>query len=123
MVESKEETPSADASRDKYRLIAGEEILENGEARPSTLAFLGMYVLGALVFGVHMLFNSDLSTSDDASLLVSLSAALINATNWDVFPIGFVAFMGFITWANRMLNVSTSGRWGPLRFCSRPSCL
>ena len=46
-----------------------------------------MYVLGALVFGVHMLFNSDLTTSDDASLLVSLSAALINATNWDVFPI------------------------------------
>ena len=111
VVESKEEAPSADASREKYPLIAGEEVLEDGEARPSTLAFLGMYVLGALVFGVHMLFNSDLTTSDDASLLVSLSAALINATNWDVFPIGFVAFMGFITWANRMLNVSTSGRW------------
>ena len=68
VVESKEEAPSADASREKYRLIAGEEVLEDGEARPSTLAFLGMYVLGALVFGVHMLFNSDLTTSDDASL-------------------------------------------------------
>ena len=47
--ETKEEAPSDDASRDKYRLIAGEEILENGVARPSTLAFLGMYVLGGLV--------------------------------------------------------------------------
>ena len=36
--EVKQSTGSADANREKYRLISGEEILENGEARPSTLA-------------------------------------------------------------------------------------
>ena len=100
-----------DASRDKYRLITGEEILENGEARPSTLAFLGMYVLGALVFGVHLLFNNPPTPADDASFLTKLAANLIEWTNWDSLPLGFVFLMCFITWANRMLNISTSGKW------------
>jgi len=109
--EPKEETPSDDAARDKYRLIAGEEILENGVARPSTLAFLGMYVLGALVFGVHMLFQNGINPTDDASFLLKFTAKLIEVTSWESLPIGFVLVMGFLTWANRMLNISTSGRW------------
>ena len=27
-------------------------------------------------------------------------------------PLGFVLLMCFVTWANRMLNITTSGRWG-----------
>jgi membrane protein YdbS with pleckstrin-like domain len=104
-------TASNDAARNKYRLITGEEILENGEARPSTLAFLGMYILGALVFGVHMLFHNGLNPADDASFLLKLTATLIDLTDSETVPIGFVMVMGFLTWANRMLNISTSGRW------------
>jgi hypothetical protein len=102
---------SNDAARSKYRLITGEDILENGEARPSTLAFLGMYILGALVFGVHMLFHNGLNPSDDASFLLKLTATLIDLTDSETVPIGFVMVMAFLTWANRMLNISTSGRW------------
>ncbi len=109
--EVKEEVAKSTTNRDKYRLISGEEILENGEARPSTLAFLGMYVLGALVFGVHLLFNNGIDAADDASFLLKLTAKLIDITNWESLPVGFVLVMCFITWANRMLNISTSGRW------------
>ena len=35
--EVKAEAPAEDKNRAKYRLISGEDILENGEARPSTL--------------------------------------------------------------------------------------
>mgnify|MGYP001158753799 FL=1 len=109
--EPQAEAKANDASRDKYRLITGEEILENGEARPSTLAFLGMYILGALVFGVHLLFNNPPTPADDAPFLTKLAANLIEWTNWDSLPLGFVFLMCFITWANRMLNISTSGKW------------
>ena len=109
--EVKEDAAPSNNNRDKYRLISGEDILENGEARPSTLAFLGMYILGLLVFGVHLLFNNGIDAPDDASFLLKLTATLIEATNWESLPIGFVLVMCFITWANRMLNISTSGRW------------
>jgi len=103
-----------DKSHKKYRLIPGEAVLENGEARPSTLAFLGVYILGALAFGVHMLFYSardGLNVADDANLLVKVTAKLIELTDSETVPIGFVFVMLFLTWANRMLNVSTSGKW------------
>ncbi|MEC9211825.1 MAG: PH domain-containing protein, partial [Candidatus Thermoplasmatota archaeon] len=85
--------------------------LENGEARPSTLAFLGMYVLGLLVFGIHLFFNNPPEPATDASFLTKLAANLIEWTNWESLPLGFVLLMCFVTWANRMLNISTSGRW------------
>jgi len=109
--EAKAEVPAEDKNRAKYRLISGEDILENGEARPSTLAFLGMYVLGLIVFGVHLFFNNPPEAADDASLPAWLAAKLIEWTNWESLPLGFVLIMCFITWANRMLNISTSGKW------------
>ena len=109
--EVKTEAPSEDKNQEKFRLISGEEILENGEAGPSTLAFLGMYVLGLVVFGVHLFFNNPPTPSDDAAFLTKLAANLIEWTNWDSLPLGFVFLMCFITWANRMLNISTSGKW------------
>ena len=109
--EANVEAPSEDKNREKYRLSSGEDILENGEARPSTLAFLGMYVLGLVVFGVHLFFNNPPTPADDAPFLTKLAANLIEWTNWDSLPLGFVFLMCFITWANRMLNISTSGKW------------
>ena len=109
--EAKTTPPGEDGNRAKYRLISGEDILENGEARPTTLAFLGMYVLGLLVFGIHLFFNNPPEPATDASFLTKLAANLIEWTNWESLPLGFVLLMCFVTWANRMLNISTSGRW------------
>ena len=109
--EAKTTPPGEDGNRAKYRLISGEDILENGEDRPSTLAFLGMYVLGLLVFGIHLFFNNPPEPATDASFLTKLAANLIEWTNWESLPLGFVLLMCFVTWANRMLNISTSGRW------------
>ena len=109
--EAKTTPPGEDGNRAKYRLISGEDILENGEARPSTLAFLGMYVLGLLVFGIHLFFNNPPEPATDASFLTKLAANLIEWTNWESLPLGFVLLMCFVTWANRMLNITTSGRW------------
>jgi len=95
----------------KYRLITGESVLPNGEAKPSTLAFIGMYILGLIVFGVHFLFGNGVNASDDASMPLRIVSSLIALTGSESVPIGFVLVMGFITWANRMMNVSTSGRW------------
>ena len=101
----------AEAKRKKYRLITGEEILENGEARPSTLAFLGLYFLGLVVLSVHLLFAFGLSSNDNSSTLIKIVSTFISLTDSETVPIGFVLVMGTITWFNRMLNVSTSGRW------------
>ncbi|HJM54710.1 MAG TPA: PH domain-containing protein [Poseidonia sp.] len=100
-----------EAQTKKYRLISGETVLENGEARPSTLAFLGMYFIGLLVFGVHMLFSNPPEASGDASAGVKLLATILDLSSGEDLPIGFVLVMGGITWLNRMLNLSTSGRW------------
>ena len=70
---AKAKAPSEDKNREKYRLISGEDILENGEARPSTLAFLGMYA-GLVVFGVHLFFNNPPTPADDAPFLTKLAA-------------------------------------------------
>jgi membrane protein YdbS with pleckstrin-like domain len=100
-----------EAQNKKYRLISGETVLENGEARPSTLAFLGMYFIGLLVFGVHILFSNPPEASGDASFGVKLLSTILELSSGEDLPIGFVVVMGGITWINRMLNVSTSGRW------------
>ena len=84
----------------KYRLISGESVLENGEASPSMLAFMGMYILGGLVFGVHLLFHNGLNPADDALFLLKLTATLIDFTNSETVPVGFVLVMGFLAWAN-----------------------
>jgi len=122
-----EETPEAEAKEvttteaveeaskenlvEKYRLISGEEVLADGEARPSTLAFIGMYFVGLIVFGVHWLFEFGVSTSDDTHILLKMIDGLIQLTGSEEVPIAFVLLMGTIAWINRMLNVSTSGRW------------
>lgn len=100
-----------EAQSKKFRLITGEEIMENGEAGPSTLAFLSLYVLGGVVLLVHLLFAFGVSSNDDSPTLVKIFSTFIELTDSETFPVGFVLIMGILTWFNRMLNVSTSGRW------------
>ena len=100
-----------EAQNKKYRLITGEEIMEDGEAGPSTLAFLSLYFLGGVVLLVHLLFDFGISSDDNSSTLVKIVSTFIDLTDSETLPIGFVLVMGMLTWFNRMLNVSTSGRW------------
>jgi len=96
--------------RDKFRTIKGEEILLTKQ--PSAFAFLSTYILGMLVLGVHLLFgqagNYD---TGDSSALVTIIIKIIEFSGGETVPFGFVLIMLTITWLNRLMNMSTSGRW------------
>ena len=93
-----------------FRLISGEEVLLT--KRPSAFAFLGMYLLGILVLAVHFIFdNAHQLSTDDSSGFMKIALTIIDITGGEQWPFGFVFVMLFITWMNRLVNVSTSGRW------------
>ena len=94
----------------KFLTIPGEEILLTKQ--PSIFAFLGMYVLGLIVLAVHLLFGqADLLGDGDSSALVAIVIAIIKISGGKTVPFGFVLIMLIITWLNRLMNMSTSGRW------------
>ena len=94
----------------KFRTIEGEEILLTKQ--PSAFAFLSMYILGIVVLGVHLLFGqADLLSDGDSSGMVKFVIAIIKISGGETVPFGFVFIMLIITWLNRMMNMSTSGRW------------
>ena len=94
----------------KFLTIPGEEILLTKQ--PSIFAFLGMYVLGLIVLAVHLLFGqADLLDDGDSSALVAIVIAIIKISGGKTVPFGFVLIMLIITWLNRLMNMSTSGRW------------
>jgi membrane protein YdbS with pleckstrin-like domain len=88
----------------KFRLIAGEEVLLT--KRPSTFAFLNLYLLGLLVLGVHLIFDIEPGTNSDNAFVDILATIFYSSGG-----VGLTAVMLFITWMNRLMNVSTSGRW------------
>ena len=107
--EAKKEAEQARLAK-TFRLIAGEEVLLT--KRPSTFAFLGMYLLGILVLAVHFIFdNANSLSSEDSSGFAKFALFMIEITGGEKYPFGFVFVMLFITWMNRLVNVSTSGRW------------
>ena len=93
---------------DKFRTIEGEEILLTKQ--PSAFAFIGMYVLGLIVLGVHLLFDHHDMVMGDASGPAKLVVAIITMGE-DSVPFGFVFVMLTIAWINRMMNMSTSSGW------------
>ena len=94
----------------KFLTIPGEEILLTKQ--PSIFAFLGMYVLGLIVLGVHLLFGqADLLGDSDSSGLVKVILWIVDISGGETVPFGFVMTMLFVTWLNRLMNMSTSGRW------------
>ena len=107
--EAKQEAEQARLAK-TFRLIAGEEVLLT--KRPSTFAFVGMYLLGLLVLAIHFIFdNANSLSSEDSSGFVKFALFMIDITGGEKYPFGFVFVMLFITWMNRLVNVSTSGRW------------
>ena len=98
---------SKDSLRDKFRLTADEEILQ--DIKPSLFAFIPMYLLSLIILGAHMLFAIDWNASSDDNILVTSMIFLLELS--DFGEIGFVLVMVGVAWFNRMLNGVTSGKW------------
>lgn len=96
-----------DSLRDKFRLTADEEILQ--DIKPSLFAFIPMYLLSLIILGAHMLFAIDWNASSDDNILVTSMIFLLELS--DFGEIGFVLVMVGVAWFNRMLNGVTSGKW------------
>ena len=65
IAEKSGEASNDEAMKNRFKLIEGEEVLLTKS--PSPVGFMGMYVLGLIVFGVHMLFwKPDSLLNDDS---------------------------------------------------------
>ena len=107
--ENSEEPSNADAMKNRFKLIEGEEVLLTKS--PSPLGFMGMYVLGIIVFAVHLVFWKPDSLLNDNSGGFAKFLVWVMELGGSKLPFGFVLVMATITWFNRMLNTSTSGKW------------
>ena len=103
------ESKNAESLANKFRLIAGEEI--HMTKKPSIFAFVGMYGLGILVLGLHFMFGRADSLGEDSEGIMALIYAFIDLTTSDTMSFSFILVMLFVTWMNRLLNTSTSGKW------------
>lgn len=78
--------------------------------RPTIFSMSGKYVLAVMVLITHLLFwwaNAIEHDSSESSGYIDILIRLIDA----IGMFGFVLIMLTITWMNRFLNGSTSGRW------------
>lgn len=103
------ESKNAENLANKFRLIAGEEI--HMTKKPSIFAFIGMYGLGILVLGLHFMFGRADSLGEDSEGIMALIYTFIKLTTSDTMSFSFILVMLFVTWMNRLLNTSTSGKW------------
>ena len=103
------ESKNAESLANKFRLIAGEEI--HMTKKPSIFAFIGMYGLGILVLGLHFMFGRADSLGEDSEGIMALIYAFIDLTTSDTMSFSFILVMLLVTWMNRLLNTSTSGKW------------
>ena len=107
--DEKAKADDQESMKSRFKLIEGEEVLLTKQ--PSGVGFLNMYLLGLLVFGVHLIFyDTELLLSDDSGGVLKAIVWLMDLGG-SALPFGFVIVMGTITWFNRMLNSSTSGKW------------
>jgi len=97
----------SDSFREKFRLTSDEEVLK--DVKPSFFAFLPMYFIALLILSAHLLFAIDWDTDKDSSIIAKVMVFLIEI--FDIGEIGFVLVMLTLTWFNRMLNGSTSGKY------------
>ena len=68
-------------------------------------------MLGLVVFGIHMLFWRPDSLLNEDSGGLARFLVWVMGLGGSKLPLGFVLVMATLTWFNRMLNTSTSGRW------------
>jgi membrane protein YdbS with pleckstrin-like domain len=78
--------------------------------RPTVLSMSGKYILAFVVLNIHLLFWWANAIEHDTSESSGYVDILIQLTDL-LGMFGFVFIMLTITWMNRFLNGSTSGRW------------
>ena len=105
--EPENSTSNQNSLREKFRLTGDEEILK--DVKPSFFAFVPMYAISLIILGAHMLFAIDWDASSDDNFVVKTMVFLLELS--DIGEIGFVLVMLGVTWFNRMLNGTTSGKW------------
>jgi membrane protein YdbS with pleckstrin-like domain len=90
----------------KFGLVSGEEIQH--VVTPSIFAFWSMYMLGGLVFAIHLLFwwAGNFDTKDESSALVDI----LHMAAETAPTVTYTMLMLVVLWFNRMLNVGTSGK-------------
>ena len=98
-----------EAMKARFKLIEGEEVLLT--KAPSPLGFMSMYILGLIVFLVHMVFWKPDSLLNEDSGGFAKFIVWVMGLGGSKLPFGFVIVMAIITWFNRMMNTSTSGKW------------
>ena len=98
-----------EAMKNRFKLIEGEEVLLTKS--PSPVGFMNMYVLGLIVFGVHMLFWKPDALLNENSGGFAKFIVWVMGLGGSKLPFGFVLVMATLTWFNRMMNTSTSGKW------------
>ena len=94
--------------KEKFRLTNDEKILK--DIKPSIFAFVPMYIIALLILFAHWMF--EINWDDGESTLATIMQGMI--TFGKVGNFGFVLVMLGLTWFNRMLNGSTSGKWSTL---------
>ena len=107
--DSSKKMANEDALKHRFKLIEGEEVLLTKS--PSPVGFMGMYVLGLIVFGIHLLFWKPDALLNENSGGFAKFIVWVMGLGGSTFPFGFVLVMAIITWFNRMMNTSTSGKW------------
>ena len=88
-----EDTKAAEQAKlgKKFRIIAGEEILLT--KRPSTFAFVNLYLLGLLVLAIHAMFEIRPGTESENFLVDLLATALFTS---DTFGLTAVMLLSLI---------------------------
>ena len=104
-----EENPYASESlRNRFRLTGDEEILMT--RKPSFFAFIELYVIAALILGIHLLFGwADSIDTSESNAVVTILVWLLELS--DLGNIGVVMALLLLTWLNRMFNLPGSNGW------------
>ena len=95
--QEKAEGPTNDeVMKNRFKLIEGEEVLLTKS--PSPVGFMSMYVLGLIVFGVHMLFWKPDALLNENSGGIAKFIVWVMGLGGSKLPFGFVLVMATLTW-------------------------
>jgi len=104
----KENPYASETLRKRFRLTSDEEILMT--RKPSFFAFIELYVIAALILGIHLLFGwAESFDTSESNAVVTILVWLLELS--DFGNVGVVMALLLLTWLNRMFNLPGSNGW------------